>query len=197
MAENVRFGYCRVSSASQNLDRQIEALREQGIEDRHIFCDKVSGVREHKPGFEEMMTHLREGDTVLVLSFDRLARSVKQLLEIVETFDNMGVNLVSIHEEIDTTTAHGKFFFTVSAAFAAFERDMIKERQRKGIAVAKKQGRIQGRPRVDAESLEQAVTLYRSGKYSVSKIAGMTGISRNSLYRALGERGITGEREQR
>ena len=197
MAESIRFGYCRVSSRDQNLDRQIEALREQGIEDGHIFCDKISGVREHKPGFEEMMTHLREGDTVLVLSFDRLARSVKQLLEIVETFEKMGVNLVSVHEKIDTNTPQGRLFFTISAAFAAFEREVIRERQREGIAVAKEQGRIQGRPRVDAESLEQAVTLYQSGKYSVSKIAEMTGVSRNSLYRALGERGITGERERR
>lgn len=187
----VKFGYCRVSTREQNLDRQVEALLEQGVERGNIFTDKVSGVKESRPGLDDMLSRLREGDTVVVLSFDRLARSVKQLLEYVERFKEMGVDLVSVHEKIDTSTPQGKLFFTISAAFAEFEREILKQRQAEGIAVAKEQGRIKGRPKANNDKVEQAVTLYQSGNYSVSKIVDMVGISRNTLYRALNERGLT------
>lgn len=190
----MRFGYCRVSTREQNLDRQIEALEAEGIEAKNIFTDKISGVKEKRPGLDDMLSRLREGDTVVILSFDRLARSTKQLLEYVERFSEMGVDLISLHERVDTTTPQGKLFFTVSAAFAEFERSIIKQRQAEGIAVAKEQGRMKGRPKVDPDKLEEAMTLYRSGKYSVRKIQTVTGISSATIYRELNKAAAVGNR---
>lgn len=190
----MRFGYCRVSTREQNLDRQIEALEAEGIEAKNIFTDKISGVKEKRPGLDDMLSRLREGDTVVILSFDRLARSTKQLLEYVETFNEMGVDLISLHERVDTTTPQGKLFFTVSAAFAEFERSIIKQRQAEGIAVAKEQGRMKGRPKVDPEKLEEAMALYGSGQYSVERIQAITGVSSATIYRELNKANAVGDR---
>lgn len=183
-------GYCRVSTQDQCLDRQIEALKDYGIDPKNIYCDKISGITDQRPQLLKMVDHLREGDTVVILSFDRLARSTKMLIEWAERFKAMGVDLISIKENIDTTTPQGKLFFTISAAFAEFERDMIKARQAEGIRIAKEQGRITGRPKVDQEKLEAAVSLYQSGDHSVKKIQEITGISRSTLYRELEKRSI-------
>lgn len=185
------FGYCRVSSADQNLDRQIAAMLDYGIEEKNIFCDKISGVMDRRPAFEQLKNKLREGDVVVILSFDRLARSTKMLLDLVEYFNEIGVDLISIKENIDTTTPQGKLFFTISAAFAEFERSMIKARQAEGIKIAKEQGRMKGRPKVDQDKLEAAVAMYQSGELSVSKIQEITGISRATIYREIEKRGIT------
>lgn len=190
----MRFGYCRVSTREQNLDRQIEALEAEGIEAKNIFTDKISGVKEKRPGLDDMLSRLREGDTVVILSFDRLARSTKQLLEYVEMFNEMGVDLISLHERVDTTTPQGKLFFTVSAAFAEFERSIIKQRQAEGIAVAKEQGRMKGRPKVDPDKLEEAMALYGSGQYSVRRIQAITGVSSATIYRELNKANAVGDR---
>ena len=185
------FGYSRVSTQDQNLDRQIEALKDYGIDPKNIYCDKISGISDHKPQLLKMVDHLREGDTVVILSFDRLARSTKMLIEWAERFKAMGVNLISIKENIDTTTPQGKLFFTISAAFAEFERDMIKARQAEGIKVAKEQGRMTGRPKVDRDKLNTAIKMYQSGEFSVAKIQEITGISRSTIYREIDRRGIS------
>lgn len=127
------FGYIRVSTAEQNEARQVEALKAAGVEDKYLFIDKISGVKASRPALDDMLGKLREGDTVAVVSFDRLARSTKQLLSLAEQFEDMGVNLVSLHEQIDTRSAQGKLFFTISAAFAEFERSIIKQRQAEGL----------------------------------------------------------------
>lgn len=187
----MRFGYARVSTLEQNLDRQLEALAAQGIEDKNIFTDKVSGAKEKREGLDDLLSRLREGDSVTVLSFDRLARSTKQLLSISEQLESLGVDLVSLKENIDTSSPQGKLFFTVSSAFAEFERAMIKERQAEGIAIAKaKRGQCGGRPKVRQEKLEAAIALYQNNEMSGSKIAEVTGVSRATLYRELDKRGI-------
>lgn len=186
----MRFGYCRVSSTSQCLDRQIEALRELGIEDRNIFCDKISGVKEHRPALDDLISRLREGDSVTVLSFDRLARSTKQLLALSEQFDSMGVDLISVKENIDTTTPQGKLVFSIFASIAEFQRSIIKETQREGIEAAKAKGKIKGRPRVSKEKLEAALSLYENKQMSVREIERTIGISRGTLYKAIREKGI-------
>jgi DNA invertase Pin-like site-specific DNA recombinase len=104
--------------------------------------------------------------------------------------DGIGVDLVSLKESIDTTTPQGKLFFTISAAFAEFERSMIKARQAEGIAIAKEQGRMTGRPKVDGDRLDTAMAMYQSGEFSVSKIQEITGISRSTIYREVERRGI-------
>lgn len=184
----MRFGYARVSTVEQSLERQLAALRAAGIEDKDIFTDKASGAKGEREGLESLLSRLREGDSVTVASFDRLARSTRQLLELSDTFSSLGVDLVSLKESIDTSTPQGKLFFTVSAAFAEFERSIIKERQAEGIAAAKaKRGKCGGRPRADREKVEAAIALYRSGSLSAAKAAKVAGISRATLYRALGK----------
>lgn len=186
----MRFGYARVSAADQNPDRQVDALLAEGIERRNVFVDRVSGARESRPALDDMLSRLREGDTVVVLSFDRLARSTRQLLSLAERFEGEGVNLVSLHERIDTTTPQGKLFFTVSSAFAEFERAIIKERQREGIEAAKRRrGSCGGRRPTDVGRLDSAITLYLAGK-TAQQVRDATGVSRSTLYRELERRGV-------
>ena len=188
----MRFGYARVSTMEQNEGRQVEALKTEGIEERNIFIDKVSGAKASRPALDDMLSHLREGDTVVVLSFDRLARTTRQLLQLSEELEARGVDLVSLHEKIDTSTPQGKLFFTISSAFAEFERSIIKQRQAEGIALAKaKRGSCGGRPRVDPGKLDAAVALYREGQKPVKQITRVTGVSRSSLYRELERRGVS------
>lgn len=186
MSQGYKFGYARVSATDQSLDRQIEALKAQGIEDTRIFTDKISGVKESRPGLDDMISRLRPGDSVTVLSFDRAARSTKQLIALAETLQNMDVDFVSTKEQIDTTTPQGKLFFTISAAFAEFERDMIKQRQAEGIAIAKANGKYRGKPPVDETKLDAAMSLFRDrdkNGLSVREIAETTGVSRSTIYR--------------
>lgn len=186
MSQGYRFGYARVSATDQSLERQIEALKAQGIEDARIFTDKISGVKESRPGLDDMLSRLRPGDSVTVLSFDRAARSTKQLIALAETLQDMGVDFASIKEQIDTTTPQGKLFFTISAAFAEFERDMIKQRQAEGIAIAKANGKYRGKPPVDETKLEAAMSLFNNRKnngLSVREISETTGVSRSTIYR--------------
>lgn len=187
----MKYGYARVSTAEQNLGRQIEALQAAGIEPANIYTDKVSGAAESRPALDELLEALEEGDSVTVLSFDRLARSTMHLLTLAEKFNAQGVNLISIKDACDTTTPQGKFFFTITAAFAEMERAIIKERQAEGIALAKKEGRMTGRPKVDQDALETALTLFKSGQHSVAQITKQTGIGRTTVYREAGKRGIT------
>lgn len=187
----MRFGYARVSTVDQNEGRQVEALVAEGIERRNVFIDKVSGARASRPALDDMLSRLRGGDSVTVLSFDRLARSVRQLLALADTFEGMGVDLVSLRERIDTTTPQGRLFFTVAGAIAEFDRAVIRENQAEGIALAKaRRGRCGGRPRLDAGRLDAAVALYAEGERPVSEIARVTGVSRSSIYREAARRGV-------
>lgn len=186
------FGYARVSTKEQNLDRQIEALKKEGVEEKNIFSEKISGAKQtnERPALDDLLSRLREGDTLCVMSFDRLARSTSQLLNLVEHFKENGINLVSIKEDVRTDTPQGRLFFVISAAFAEFEREIIRERQAEGIAIAREQGRIKGRPKKDEKALENAISLYLAGGISVSQIEQMTTVSRATLYRELKKRNI-------
>ena len=186
----MKFAYARVSSAEQRLDRQIDALVAQGIEEKNIFTDKVSGVKENREGLNNLISRLRAGDSVTILSFDRLARSTKQLLDYCELFREMEVDLISLHENIDSSSPQGYLFFTISAAFAEFQRTIQKQAQAEGYAAAKARGKKMGRPRGNADNLEAAITLYIAGKHSISEIEKTTNVSRSSLYREIKERGI-------
>ena len=186
----MKFGYCRVSTKDQCLDRQIEALKGAGIEEQNIFCDKISGIKEHRPALDNVLSHLREGDSLMVLSFDRLARSTKQLISIAELLEEKGVDLISLKENINTTTPQGKLVFQVFAAIAEFQRSIIKEAQREGIEAAKAKGKIKGRPRVNKEKLEAAINLYLNKQMSVREIERTIGISRGTLYKEIKTRNI-------
>ena len=137
-------GYARVSTDDQNLDAQTDALAAAGAE--RIFADKVSGSLRKRPELDRLLEHLRPGDVVVVAKYDRLARSLRDLLEIVETIKERGAGFRSLAEHIDTTTPAGRLTFHVFASIAQFERERISERTREGLEAARKRGRVGGRP---------------------------------------------------
>lgn len=137
-------GYARVSTDDQSLDSQMDALSAAGAE--KVFADRISGSSRTRPELDKMVDQLRNGDVVTVTKYDRLARSLKDLLEIVETIRERGAGFRSLAEDIDTTTPAGRLVFHVFASIAQFERERISERTREGLASARKCGRIGGRP---------------------------------------------------
>ena len=136
-------GYARVSTTDQNLDAQTDALKAAGAE--KVFTDRVSGMTENREGFDRLRSQLREGDCVIVHRLDRLARSLRQLIEIAADFEARGVQLVLLTEGIDTTTSGGKLFFHIFGAVAEFERNLIIERTHAGLASARAKGKLGGR----------------------------------------------------
>lgn len=185
------YGYIRVSSVSQNLESQLDQLVSYGVKESNIYSDKVSGVKDNKENFDKLMNLLDNGDTLVVSRWDRISRSLQQLLNIVETLTNRNINLVSIHENVDLSTAEGKLFVSMFGMLAEYQRNIIKERQREGIESARKRGkRIGGRNAVPEEKIEAAIDMYLQNDRPVSEICEIVGISRSHLYKQLKERNI-------
>ena len=183
-----KFGYKRVSTIDQNTDRQLVGI---DIEENNMFIDKCSGKSAHRPQLEECLKRIREGDTLYVHSIDRLARNLQDLLNIIEKVNANKATIVFIKENL--TFGCGKnsdmqrFQLQILGAVAQFERSMILERQREGIAIAKKEGKYKGRkPSLSAEQIEQAKALVAAGQ-NKSKIARLLGVSRTTLYAVLKE----------
>lgn len=181
--KNYKFGYARVSTIDQILDRQLDMLTEYGVD--KIYSEKMTGTKRHRPELEKMLDRLSDGDTVVIESLSRLGRSTKDLIELMELFNEKKVNLVSLKENIDTTTAAGKLLFTLISAISQFERDCLAERTKEGLAAARARGRCGGRPPIDKNLIDKAKRLYDSKEYTVSEIEELTGIKRATLYRYL------------
>lgn len=181
--KNYVFGYARVSTEAQNLDRQLDALEKYGVD--MIYNEKMSGTKKNRPELTKLLDRITEGDTVVVESLSRLGRSTKDLIELTETFQSKGVNLVSLKESIDTNSPTGKLLFTLMSAIAQFERDVIADRTREGLKSARARGRTGGRPRADPEQVKKAVNLYKTEQYSIKEIEELTGIKKSTLYRNL------------
>ena len=181
--KNFVFGYARVSTEQQNLDRQLDMLQKYGVD--FIYNEKMTGTKRNRPELEKLLERLTEGDTVVVESLSRLGRSTKDLIWLMETFNSKGVNLVSLKESIDTTTSTGKLLFTLMSAIAQFERDVIADRTREGLNSARARGRKGGRPRTDSGKLRKAIKLYNTQQYSLAEIEDMTGVKRSTLYRGI------------
>lgn len=181
--KNFVFGYARVSTEQQNLERQLDMLEKYGVD--HIYNEKMTGTKRNRPELEKLLERLTEGDTVVVESLSRLGRSTKDLIWLMETFNTKGVNLVSLKESIDTTTSTGKLLFTLMSAIAQFERDVIADRTREGLNSARARGRKGGRPRTDSDKLRKAIKLYNTQQYSLAEIEDMTGVKRSTLYRGI------------
>ena len=128
----MKLDYVRVSTCEQNLDFQLDALKNEGC--KHLFSDKVSGVKAEKPNFNKLLEYAREGDTIVVWKLDRLGRSTVQLIELIEKLKQRGVHLKSLQESIDTTTAMGNMFFQLMCILAEHERNIIQERTQAGLA---------------------------------------------------------------
>ena len=180
--------YARVSATDQNLDLQIEAGKKAGCE--KIFEEKRSGKNMDRPEFKRMLDILRDGDVVVVYKLDRLARSTIDLLKTIQSFDQMGVGFKSLSEAwADTTTPHGRLMITIFAGLAEFEREQIRERQRDGIAEARRQGKHLGRrPKLDEYKKDLAIVLLKGGK-SLGETAKMLDVSRRTIARIREEKG--------
>ena len=175
--------YARVSTADQNLDRQLDALKNYGID--IIYCEKMSGTKKSRPELDRMMKEVEDGDTIVIESLSRLGRSVKNLAELMEVFNQRNIRLVSLKETIDTTTPTGKLLFTILSSLAQFERDVFVERTQEGLAAARARGRNGGRPKTDESAVKKAVALYQTKQYSLKEIQELTGVSASTIYRAI------------
>lgn len=179
--KNYIFGYARVSTEQQNLDRQLDALKKYGCD--LIYNEKMTGTKKERPELTKLIDRITEGDIVVIESLSRLGRSTKDLIELTELFQNKGIHLVSLKESIDTSTSTGKLLFTLMSAIAQFERDVIADRTREGLAAARNRGRMGGRPKINPASVKKAVKLYGTGEYSIKEIEELTGVKKSTLYR--------------
>ncbi len=181
----MNIAYVRVSTVEQNEDRQIEALKKHNIE--KWFTEKVSGKNTNRPQLKAMLEFAREGDIIYIHDFSRLARSTKDLLDIVEQLNNKGIHLVSNKESIDTSTPQGKLMLTMIGAIYEFERTNLLERQKEGIAIAKRKGVYQGRKAIDIPDFNIYYKRYRNREISKSKLAAELNISRPTLDKLISE----------
>lgn len=184
----MKIGYARVSTKDQNLDMQIDELKKAGCE--KIYKDfGISGSKASRPELDEMLKNIRSGDTVVIWKLDRLGRSLKDLVTLVERFNKEHIGLQSLHDPIDTTTSHGKLIFNIFASLSEFERDIIRERTRAGLESARARGRIGGRPKgLSAEAKKKSIiakTLYESQQHPIQDICNELNISKKTLYTYL------------
>jgi DNA invertase Pin-like site-specific DNA recombinase len=178
----MRIGYARVSSDDQNLDLQRDALKAASCE--RIYEEKESGGKADRPELQRLIEALRPGDTLVVWRLDRLGRSLKHLIETVETLEAQGTGFQSLTESIDTTTSGGKLVFHIFAALAEFERTLIRERTRAGLKAARARGRHGGRPTVLPEDKRRMAQALRDDPtQSIQSICKALGISRTTFYR--------------
>lgn len=181
----MQIGYARVSTNEQTLDLQLDALKKAGCEE--IRQDKISSVADDRPGLGQALTIARSGDTIVVWRLDRLGRSLKQLIELVNELNGRGAGFKSITENIDTTTTGGKLVFHIFGALAEFERDLIKERTNAGLQAARARGRLGGRPKVlDEKKVARLKAMYDSREYPIDELLAMFQISRGTLYKYVG-----------
>jgi len=178
-----KIGYARVSTMAQNLDSQLDDLKKRGC--TKIFSDKVSGARDIRPGWDQLVGYLRAGDTLVVTELSRMTRSLMHLLQLVKEFEKKSIDIISLRENIDTSTATGRCFLSIMGAISQMERELKAERAAAGRAAAKARGRTGGRPRTDPEKLEQARILYKNSDKTAAGICKTLGIGRRTFFNYL------------
>ena len=189
-------GYARVSTEEQSLALQEDALKKAGC--KKVYRDKMSGAGSERPGLQEALDYLRDGEDILVVwRLDRLGRSLKNLIEMMNLLEERKIGFKSLQETIDTTTSGGKLIFQIFGALAEFERNLIRERTKAGLAAARERGKVGGRRKVlNEEKTQRLYKLYDDvnadggKKYPIRDICEMMGISKSSLYSYLGQRGV-------
>ena len=180
----MKVGYARVSTVDQNLDMQTDALKKEGC--KEIFEDHASGAKADRDGLRKALEFMREGDTLVVWKLDRLGRSLKHLIDVINRLNDNKMYFKSVQESIDTASSGGKLIFHVFGALAEFERDMIRERTLAGIEAAKQRGRIGGRPKkMDKKKIALARTMHNDPSNSIGDICEILNISKSTLYRYL------------
>ena len=188
-------GYARVSTNGQEMQLQLDALRKAGCAKAEIFTDKASGAKSSRPGLEECLRQLKPGDTLLVWRLDRLGRSMRHLVGLVDELRQRGVGFKSICDgAIDTTTASGELIFHIFSSLAQFERRLIQERTRAGLSAARERGRKGGRPPIalDDPRIQTAKKLHADKAMSIPAILQTLRISRPTLYRWLAKKSPLG-----
>lgn len=179
-------GYARISTHEQNLDLQQDALEKAGCE--KVILDTASGKNTSRPGLDTIKTILRKGDTLVVWRLDRLGRSLKDLIEWMNYLEEQQVSFLSIEESINTSTSTGKLIFHIFGALAEFERNLILERTKAGLAAARARGRLGGRRKsLTQEKRQMVFDLYQSKKHPIMEICNMFGISKPTLYKYVRE----------
>ena len=182
----MNIAYVRVSTVEQNEGRQLEGLKKYDID--KWFIEKVSGKDTNRPKLKELLDYAREGDTVFVWDFSRLARSTKDLLDLVEQFKNNKVHLRSIKENLDTSTPTGKLMLTMIGAINEFERANLLERQREGIAIAKANGKYKGRKKIGfPEGWEDTYRQWKNREITGTKAMEILNLKRNTFYKLIKE----------
>jgi len=174
-------GYGRVSTGDQNPDSQVDALTKAGA--HKVFIEKYTGTKVDRPELSKAFEYLRMGDQLVITKLDRLGRSTKDLLALLERLNELGVELRVLDQNIDTSTAEGKFFFTIIGAVAEFERSLIVSRTRDGLAAARARGRVGGRkPKLSNKKQAEIRRLYEAGDKTVQEIGELFGVSRPTVY---------------
>lgn len=181
------YGYARVSTTGQCLDRQLDALIQAGVDKNFIYTEKMSGTKSNRPKLKALLNILEPGDTVYIESLNRLGRSSADLITLMQTFSDMGVTLVSLKEQLDFSSASGKMIAQFLAVLAEFERSCIVERVNEGLAAARARGRVGGRPKTPEKTLTKALEMYKLHNLTVAEICRACGISRPTFYHALRE----------
>lgn len=184
----MQVGYARVSTADQSHALQLDALKAAGCE--RIFTDTASGAKSARPGLEEALAFVRPGDVLVIWRLDRLGRSLRHLIDVSLLLQKNGVELRSLQEGIDTTTAAGKMLFHMMGAVAEFERDLLLERTRAGLSAARARGRKGGRPALDENTKAMIQALAEKPETDVTAACERLGISRATFYRYAGQGGI-------
>lgn len=177
----LKVGYARVSKLEQDLELQIQALQNYGCE--KIFTDKMSGAKAQRPGFDAALNHLREGDILVVWKLDRLGRTMKGLIDLVENLDKQKIDICSITDNINTKGAAGRFFFHIMAAFAVMERELNRERTRAGLEVARRAGKKGGRPKIMTQKKINVAKKLLNDGMTIKDISQILGVSIPTLYR--------------
>lgn len=188
----MKIGYARVSTKEQNLSMQMDALEKEGC--KQIFQEKISGAKADRPELRKMIDQLRAGDLIITWKLDRMGRSLRDLVNLMNEIQEKGAGLKSLHDSIDTSTPQGKLTFHLFASLAEFERDIIRERTKAGLEAARARGRKGGRPKgLSKEAKDKAMiaeTLYTQGEKSITEICKHLNIARSTLYKYLRYRSV-------
>jgi len=184
-----RIGYARVSSVGQNLDSQIDALQKAGCE--KIFSDKITGSHMDRLGWDQFLEYARPGDTLIVSELSRMTRSLMDLLTTAKVLEQRQINLVSLRENIDTTTATGRCFLSMMGAIHQMERELRAERAAAGRSSAKARGKTGGRPKTDPKKLENARILYENSDKTAAEVCEIAGVGRRKFFSYIAEKNNT------
>ena len=181
-----KIGYARVSTVGQNIESQLDTLNKAGC--IKVFSDTVSGVKETRPGWHQLMHYLRAGDTLVVVELSRMSRSLMHLLQLVKELEEKQIHLVSLRENIDTSSATGRLFISIMGAISQMERELKAERAASGRASAKARGRTGGRPRTSLEKLEEAKILYENSNKTADQVCKAIGVGRRTFFSYLAQK---------